>query len=75
MKLLIHLLTAFDGPSGKTSMVRLLTMVVSATIILTWATVSIRKNELQPMDPVVAGVLISGLGAKVVQRKLEGKKE
>lgn len=73
MKPLLHLLTMLDGPSGKTSMVRMATLLVTIFIIGTWSVVSVRKNELQPMDPVVAGVLISSIGAKVVQRKLENK--
>lgn len=66
-------MTFLQGPSGKTSAMRVGTLGVLASIWLTWAWVGASKLEVQPISPEMVVVTLGLMGVKVAQRSVEGK--
>lgn len=65
------ILQVLQGPSGKTSANRSLTAVVVIAVVGVWATVSIRKNEIQPVSTEQTALVLGALGIQVAHKRHE----
>lgn len=61
----------FSEPGGSPSSTRALTGLVCVCVVGTWTLVSVRKVELQKMDPELVMLVIGALGVKSWQRGKE----
>jgi ribose/xylose/arabinose/galactoside ABC-type transport system permease subunit len=62
----------FSEAGGAPSSTRALAAMVTVCVVGTWAAVSLRKNELQPMSAELVMLVGVALCAKVWQRGKEG---
>lgn len=66
-------LSFLEGPSGKTSHMRVMTTFIVVALVGTWTAVSLKKSELQKMDIEFSSTLLGVLGIKAYQRNAENK--
>ena len=71
---MIALLSFLRGPSGKTSSMRVMSFYVVFLVMTTWAWISIRKQELQPMSPELMGAVLVTMGIQVAHKTVEAPK-
>ena len=68
---MLRILQFLQGPSGKTSAMRVGSLGVLTVYWLTWAWVSVAQIALQPIDAEAAVITLGVLGLKAGQRYIE----
>lgn len=69
------IMSVLSGPSGKTSSMRVATLLCVVVILGTWCSVSIQKKELQPLSIEQTAIVLGAMGIKAAQRGNEAKEE
>ena len=72
-RILSFLTDSVKDEDGRTSSIRLITVLGVGLILLIWAYLSITKSELQKFDGGTAEIILILIGGKVAQAHIENK--